>query len=223
MVLQGFACRGCTIFLFQWWFWSSGNQTLITSETIFLLSHLDEMVCPQLRVSFFSKAGLASLRDRHCHTSHSRESTEWEPQGSQPHEGECWPWESLQAVELHTQRLVCRSFWVLWKRLGLMSLYLVKGSLLRSNDFPGYHSGNSAATPEIGSCPVPLTAWWALKTLPTIRAGERSHPCNPCSEKIQKLTWPLRLQLFLQLGVCQHPPQTQLSSESNLRKLLPSE
>ena len=107
--------------------------------------------------------------------------------------------------------------------VGLMSLYLVKGSLLRSNDFPGYHSGNSAATPEIGSCPEPLTAWWALQTLPTLKAGERSHPCSPCPEKIQKLTWPLRLQWFLQLGVCQHPPQTQLSSESNLRKLLPSE
>ena len=87
------------------------------------------------------------------------------PRAPSPMQVNAGPWESLQTAELHTQRLVCKSFWVLWKRLGLVSLCIVKGSLLRSNDFPDYHWVNSAATPEIESCPVLLTAWWALKTL----------------------------------------------------------
>ena len=148
---------------------------------------LDEMVYSWLHVSPFSKAGLANF-SYHPLPYLSLITLIWE-HGMRalglpaPMKVNAGPWESLQAAKLHTQHRACNSFWVLWKHLGLMTPLFCKRIIAEVKWLAPVSLGNSAAAPEIESCPAFLTAWQELKTLPTFGAGERSYPWSPCPRK----------------------------------------
>lgn len=106
-----------------------------------------------------------------------------EPWVSQP----LWRWmlgpkRAALAAKLHTQHLACKSFWVLWKHSSLMMPLFCKSIIVEVKWLAPLSLSNSAATPEIESCPVLLTALQDLKTLQTLGAGEGGHPWSPCPQ-----------------------------------------